>query len=114
MPAIRTSQHFTPSVRIDHLPQRRGNLGGRRRLSPPVPPAIDRIVHESADLYFQRRSKGLDYRHFDGAVLALRFMRDNLSPVQVSGAVLEVGDDRFDGKLLATMVKGLAPRPENS
>lgn len=72
-------------------------------------PDFETGFEEAADLYYRKASRGLEYRHFDSVGAAVHFARDNLSAPQIMGAVLQVGEDRFEGAEVAAMVRQLLP-----
>ena len=54
---------------------------------------------EPADLFTGReRGRNVGYRHFKSLAAAVTYCVENLSPVQLSAAAIEAGDDRYDGK----------------
>ncbi len=106
--SFRPSRQFAASVRIDETPPRRGlSSSGQRATAATSVPASKPSLDEAADLYYRRPPKALAYRHFDSADIAIRFVRDNLTPVQIANAVLQVGEQRFEGSEVAAMVNRL-------
>jgi hypothetical protein len=112
--SFRPSRQFAASVRIDETPPRRGlSSSGQRAATAASVPASKPSLDEAADLYYRRPPKALAYRHFDSADMAIRFVRDNLTAVQIANAVLQVGEQRFEGSEVAAMVKQLGSvRPQ--
>jgi hypothetical protein len=108
--SFRPSRQFAASVRIDDTPARRGlSSAGQRAVAAASSAAVKPDLDEAADLYYRRPPKALAYRHFDSAEIAIRFIRDNLNSVQIANAVLQVGEQRFEGDEVAAMVKRLGP-----
>jgi hypothetical protein len=104
--SFRPSRRFAAAVRIDETPARRGrSASGRSATANSVVVAPD--LEESADLYYRRPPKALAYRHFESAETAIRFISDNLSAVQIANAVLQVGEQRFEGDAIAALAKRL-------
>lgn len=94
----------TPSIRIDDTPERRGpSIRRQPRDVAVAQPAAE----EAADLYYRRPPKALLYRHFDSAAAAARFIAENLTAAQIAGAVLQVGESRFEGAAVAALVQRL-------
>ena len=59
---------------------------------------------ESADLFTGReRGRNVGYRHFVSLAAAVTYCVEKLSPVQLSAAVIEVGDDRYVGKAIDSL-----------
>jgi hypothetical protein len=57
------------------------------------------VLSEPADLFTGReRGRNVGYRHFETLAAAVTYCVENLSPVQLSAAAIEAGDDRYDGK----------------
>jgi hypothetical protein len=104
--SFRPSRRFAASVRIDETPARRGrSSSGQRSAATASTAAVEPDLEESADLYYRRPPKALAYRHFESAEIAIRFIGDNLSAVQIANAVLQVGEQRFEGNEIASLVK---------
>lgn len=57
---------------------------------------------------FIRTSSGLRYRGFENAALALRHANEVLSPGQLHGCIMEVGDARYTGEELPGLYRAAA------
>jgi hypothetical protein len=59
---------------------------------------------ESADLFTGReRGRNVGYQHFASLAAAVTYCVEKLSPVQLSAAVIEVGDDRYAGRDIGSL-----------
>lgn len=57
------------------------------------------VLSEPADLFTGReRGRNVGYRHFNSLAAAVTYCVESLSPVQLSAAAIESGDNRYDGK----------------
>jgi hypothetical protein len=106
--SFRTSQKYA-STRIEEEPRRHG-FSGQRYIQPASPPVAAPDLAEAADLYYRRATRGLAYLHFDSPEAAITFIRDNLSVRQLEGAVLQVGEHRYQGEGVAALLRRMAPR----
>ena len=102
---FKASRPLATSLRIHDPMQQRGTLRGQRVSAQPKSPATAPDLEEAADLYFRKQSRGLEYRHFDSAAAAIRFVRENLTSKQQDNCVLQVGERRFEGSEVVSMLK---------
>jgi hypothetical protein len=62
------------------------------------------LLSEPADLFTGReRGRNVGYRHFASLAAAVTYCVEELGPVQLSGAAIEVGDNRIVGKDIRTL-----------
>lgn len=61
----------------------------------------------AAELFPARRGQParqvVSYKRFDTAALAIRYAIEELDPVLLAGAVLQVEDERYDGDAIRTL-----------
>jgi hypothetical protein len=85
---------------------------GKRAQKPHIRPMTSFDFKRPAELYPSRsRAQGrrpIKYRRFQTAAEALRFAVEELPPSLLLGAVLEVGEQRFDGN----GIRALYDRPD--
>lgn len=108
------ARQLTPSARVAGAEEQRAIFAGRRYEQIADLPTEEPELAEAADLYYRRLPRGLTYRHFDSATAAIRFAHESLSALQVGGAVLQVGEQRFEGAAVAAMVRRLGPPRKES
>jgi hypothetical protein len=61
---------------------------------------------EPAELYLGRdpkRSRGLGFKRFPNAAEAIQFAMEDITPGNLRGATLEVGESRFSGLEIAAL-----------
>ncbi|MHB1102536.1 MAG: hypothetical protein ACYC0C_07110 [Devosia sp.] len=96
-------------ARIFSLRRRGANIALHATVMPresqKMKPAIVRYS-EAAELYLGRDPKvarGLGFKRFETAAAAIRFAVEDVSPMSLRGASLEVGDVRYSGPEIAAL-----------
>lgn len=109
--SFRPNAKFGNSARIEEAPRRRGGHSVQRLAQAASAPASAPDAAEAADLYYRKFPRGLAYLHFDSTQAAVTFLREKLSAQQIGGAVLQVGERRYQGGQVAALVKSLGEEP---